>query len=122
MSKVSINSYSDIINGEAYVCEPNTLNLVLFSDGVTYNKSAARSMWNTFASIVELPPNLRNAVENILFISYWSGSDPDFNVYFEKYNKQIDLILNRGIYYKDKKFKIKIHAFLGDAPARSKVI
>ena len=43
-----------------------------------------------------------------------------FNVYLSEYNKEISEILNTGIYFEGKLFKIKIHLFIADAPARAK--
>jgi len=34
------------------IIEDNTINLILFVDAVSYNKSGATSMWAVFSSIV----------------------------------------------------------------------
>jgi hypothetical protein len=39
-------------------------------------------MWAVFSTLVELPPILRSSYGNIIFHSSWTGSNPDFNVYF----------------------------------------
>lgn len=96
------------------------MNLILFSDGVTYNKSGNNSIWALLSAIAELPPILRGSLENILFHSIWSGSSPDFNTWFQKYNTEIDILLQNGLIWNGILFKIKIHAFVADAPARSK--
>ena len=111
---------SDVANGKLYVYENDTLNLLLFADGVNYNKSGVNSMWALLSGIAELPPILRRSFENILFLSSWTGSNPDFNIWLEYYNKQIDEITEKGIEWRDKKFKIKVHLYLADAPARAK--
>jgi hypothetical protein len=69
------------MNGDAYEFKENQLNLIMFADAATYNKSGNRSMWAIFSSVVELPPSLRHQVENIIIHSTWSGSNPDFNLY-----------------------------------------
>ena len=65
----------------------------MFADAATYNKSGYRSMWAIFSAIIELSKLLRYSAENIIFHSSWTGSNPDFNIYLEKYNTQIDFIL-----------------------------
>lgn len=109
------------MTGNNYTFEDNTISLILFADGVTYNKSEVNSMWTILSEIVELPPILRGSFENILFHSSWTGSQPDFNVWLKNYNNQIDTALKNGFEWKNKKFNLKIHAFIADSPARSKV-
>jgi hypothetical protein len=94
--------------------------LVLFADGVTYSKSAAKQMWAIFACIPELPPMLRFSYENILFVSLWSGPNLDFNLFFKEYTEIDDLIIN-GLVFNQILLTFSIHAFIGDSPARSKV-
>ena len=121
MKKLNPDIISDIMCGEAYKFEDDTLNLILFADAATYNKSCNKSMWAVFSAIVEMPKILRYSSENIIFHSSWYGLNPDFNIFLEKYNKQIDKIIDSGILMDDgKKIKFKIHTFLGDAPARAK--
>ena len=49
-----------------------------------------------------------------------TGSNPDFNIYLEKYNNQIDYIREHGVNFNDKIYKFKIHILIADAPARAK--
>ncbi|CAF0888461.1 unnamed protein product [Brachionus calyciflorus] len=113
-------NWTDIMSGKSYVFEENTINLILFTDGVTYNKSGINSMWAILSAIVELPPVLRGSYENLIFHSSWTGSQPDFNLWLSDYSKQIEEVLRLGFEWKNKKFKLKIHAFIADSPARSK--
>ncbi|RNA17405.1 hypothetical protein BpHYR1_013018 [Brachionus plicatilis] len=73
------------MTGESYIYKKNCLNLILFVDSVTYNKSGTNSIWNILSAIVELPPILRASFENIIFNSSWTGSQPDFNLWLQKY-------------------------------------
>ena len=108
------------MNGRAYTFEKDTLNLILFADAASFNKSGNRSMWAIFSTIVELPPRERSLPENIIFHSCWTGSINDFNVYLSDYNKEIDYILENGVKFDGTIFRIKIHLFIADAPARAK--
>lgn len=112
---------SDICNGSNYIIEDNTINLILFVDAVSYNKSGATSMWAVFSSIVELPPILRCSYENILFHSFWSGPDIKFNLFLEKYNSEIDQLI-KGFDFNGLKLKVKIHVFIADGPGRAKCL
>lgn len=50
----------------------------------------------------------------------WSGQDIDFNFFLKEYNSQIDSLIKNGIYYASFNIKVRILAFIADAPARSK--
>ena len=96
--------FSDIMSGAAYSFEQDSFSLNLFADAAVYNKSGNKSMWAIFSSFVELPPILRFASDNIIFHSSWTGSNPDFNLYLEKYNPQKDLILKNGIDFEKRNY------------------
>ncbi|CAF0885152.1 unnamed protein product [Brachionus calyciflorus] len=89
--------FFDIMSGNSYIYEPDTLNLILFADGVTYNKSGANSIWTIMSSIAELPSFLRDAFENIIIHSSWSGNNLDFNFWFQECYKEIDYLVSNGI-------------------------
>ena len=113
IKKVSRGIVTDIITGNAYTLEEDTFHLNLFADAVVYDKSGNKSNWCLYSSTVELPPALRKSTENMVFHSSWTGSNPDFNNWFENYNKQIDEILNKGININSINYKFKIHIFIG---------
>jgi hypothetical protein len=96
------------------------LSLVIFIDAAVIAKSVNKSMTAFFSTIAELPPNLRHASENILFHSTWYGSNPDYNEFLETFNSQTESILMKGIFFRDKKIKIRVLLFVADAPARAK--
>jgi hypothetical protein len=91
------NYIIDVVDGRLYEYEKDTFNLILFADAASYNKSGNKSMWAIFSEIVELPPILRHSSENTIFHSSWSHSNPDFNIYLEKYNQQLEKLLKEGI-------------------------
>ena len=76
-------------------------------------------MWVILSGIVELPPLLRNSFENILFHSSWTGMAPDFNLWLSN-NEEIDELINKGFEWNNRTIKLKILAFIADAPARAK--
>ena len=115
-----LDGFSDVLNGQAYEFEKNTFNLALFADAATYTKSANKSMWAIFSTLLELPPSLRCKSENVIFHSSWFGSDLDTDIFLKKYNKQITHILKHGLDFNGVNIRFKVHLFMGDAPARAK--
>lgn len=115
-------SLFDICKGKKYTYIENTLSLILFVDAVTYTKSVSNSIWAIFSCIVELPPIVRCSFENILFHSLWSGNDIDFDLFLYKYNNELDEIIKNGLIINNTKYNIRILGFIGDSPARSKVL
>ncbi|CAF1079006.1 unnamed protein product [Brachionus calyciflorus] len=111
--------YTDVL-GQDYCFNKDYLSLILFADGVKYNKSGMNSIWTLLAGIAELPPILRNSYENILFISIWAGKSADFNLWLSNYNNELDCLIKNGIMWREKLIKIRIIAFLAHSPARSK--
>jgi hypothetical protein len=120
MKNMDKNTISDVMNCATYTYAPNLLHLILFADAATYNKSGNRSQWFVFSAIAELPPIKRYEVENVVFHSSWSGSNPDFNIYLQKYNSEIDTLIKDGLVLNGTHYKFKVHIFIGDAPCRSK--
>ena len=76
--------------------DSKTISLVLFADGVVYNKPGANTMWTLLSCIAELSPVTRGSFENIIFHSIWSGPEPDFNFWLEKYNEKINHLITKG--------------------------
>ena len=85
-----MNNVSDICNSGAYSYVKDTYNLLLFADAASYVKSANSSCWTILSQLAELPPILRGSFENVVFHSSWLGSIPDFQLYLQKYNSEID--------------------------------
>jgi hypothetical protein len=102
----------DIISGKSYKYKENCLNLILFADGVDYNKLSKKNIWVLLSSIVEWPQLLRESSENIIAHSMWSGSNPDFNTFLEHFNVQTTSLLEKGIFFRGKKLEFKIHLFI----------
>lgn len=118
------NDFVDISNSNAYVLERNTINLLLFVDGATFNKSSSSSTWAFFCTICELPPLLRSSYQNIIRILFWNGKSPNFQAVFDHYLDDFKEVLRNGISINELNLiiKVKLHAFIADSQARPKVI
>ena len=98
--------------------------MILFFDGANYTKSNKDPLHAFFSTKCELPPLLRNSTRNIITHSLWTGSSPDFNIFLSRFNKQIDYILENGIFIDTLNItiQIKCHVFIADAPERASVL
>ena len=68
-----------------------------------------------------MPITQRLATIVFITLLLWSGSNSDFNNFLEFYNAHTTELLQKGLKFRDKIIQFKIHVFIGDAPARSKV-
>jgi hypothetical protein len=80
---------SDISSGAFYQTtmsesKCNTITLVLHTDGAPLIRTTKQSIWPLFASIVEIPPPVREYKKNIILLALWSSkSKPDVNVFLK---------------------------------------
>lgn len=62
----------------------NTITLVLHTDGAPLIRTTKQSLWPLFASIVEIPPPVREYQRNIVLLAVWSSKNkPDVNVFLK---------------------------------------
>jgi hypothetical protein len=77
----------DMSNGTFYrttrsTSKYNTITLVLHTDGAPLIRTTKQSIWPLFASIVEIPPPVREYQKNIVLLGLWSSKcKPDVNVF-----------------------------------------
>lgn len=61
-----------------------TITLVLHTDGAPLIRTSKQSIWPLFASIVEIPPPIREYQKNIVLLALWSSkTKPDVNVFLK---------------------------------------
>jgi len=81
---------SDISTGSFYqttisMSKSNMITLVLHTDGAPLIRSTKQSIWPIFASIIEIPPPIREYQKNIVLLALWSSrSKPDVNVFLKQ--------------------------------------
>ena len=118
-------SQKDICNSKQYDTKQDKIvSLVLFFDGANYTKSNKVPLHAFFSTISELPPLLRHSTRNIITHSLWTGSTPDFNIFFSRYNNELDNLLKVGIFIEslNLQIKVKCYVFIADAPERALVL
>ncbi|CAF1502758.1 unnamed protein product, partial [Adineta ricciae] len=87
-------------------------------------KSSKQSLWPCFASLVELPPPVRDYQKNIILMSLWtSKKKPDANVFLEKTIAELKHLINRGtsIFINGYQYQITLQTqyFVSDLPAKA---
>ena len=119
---------NDICFGERYrnACDTNNnkITLVLHSDGAPLVRSSKQAIWPCFASIVELPPPVREYQANIIVLALWaSRKKPDVNVFMKETIHDLSFLMQNGtsIFLDDREFHVKLATqfFVSDLPAKA---
>ena len=106
-------SFKDLIDGKCFEKRWGTVNLIIYTDGIPIMKNKTK-FWPVFASLVELPPIIRESKNNKLIAGVWYGyNDPCSDVLFEslfnEFNK-LNKKRNRN-QIKDRKVKILVNIY-----------
>ncbi|CAF4925855.1 unnamed protein product [Rotaria sp. Silwood1] len=77
----------------------NTITIIIHTDGAPLIRSSKQSIWPCFASIVELPPPIREHQTNIMLLALWSAKvKPNVNVFLERTISDIEQLMTRGFW------------------------
>jgi hypothetical protein len=117
--KLEQNLVTDFGNSLFYqtnVKDKNSINLLVFADGITFRKSKSSSMVAKLSSIVELPPLLRSKYENIITHFLICKSNPNLEAFFERNSQDLFSIFDSKINLPriGKQVKINIIAIVAD--------
>jgi len=120
-------------NNVSYICNSryfqklelsfNSISLLLFVDGASFNKSLSGDVWAVMAIVCNLPPVIRSAFYNILKLVYINGKRFDFNGIFDEKVNDFKKLFKNGIKIESLNLNIKVfvHGLISDCPARSKI-
>ena len=102
----------------------NRITFIVHVDGSPLVKSSKQSMWPCFASIVELPPPIRDYQKNIVLLSLWvSRVKPDPDVFLHETIEELKLLINNGtsIFINEQEYEIffRTQYFISDLPAKA---
>ena len=91
----------------------DTVRLNIHFDGIPIYKSSSVSFWPILCSI--------HGTSSLLFAIaiYYTDKKPDINIYLQKFCLEMKELMAIGIKVKNKIYKIKLRAFIADAPAKS---
>lgn len=119
----------DLLDGSYYkkISENGFLHLMIFTDRIQITKSNNKQFWPVLLSLCEIPPKLRDSIENKLVFGVWIGEKkPNSNILFENLINQIEKINENGLTIRKNGFnlmyKLRIYGVLCDSPAKSLVI
>ncbi|CAF1323831.1 unnamed protein product [Rotaria sordida] len=77
----------------------NTITIIIHTDGAPLVRSSKQSIWPCFASIVELPPPIREHQTNIMLLALWSAKvKPNVNVFLERTISDIAQLMTHGFW------------------------
>lgn len=118
--------FVDLIDGDRYknIKEKNTLNFMIYSDGIKLADSSLSDYWPIFLSIVELPRSLRDSIRNKIIFGIYSGrKKPTSDILFKILIEQIEELNKTGfdVLVEKQIFHIKLgyYGVLGDTPAKA---
>ncbi|CAF1297369.1 unnamed protein product [Rotaria magnacalcarata] len=121
---------ADVVNGNRYKnnTSESCLSLMISTDGkpIVKSKNKQTSVWPILSFLVEIPPPVREHVNNTLLLGLWhSPVTPPCHLLLNRIVDNIKCLIATGINIVIKKkimhFSIKIQLFSGDLPARAKV-
>ena len=128
LNRTDLYPRTDVCFGTHYRNLPgrsiNRITLIVHTDGAPLVKLSKQNLWPCFASLVELPPPVREYQRNMIVLALWSSNmKPDPNVFLnETVNELKNLIKNcTSIFIDGKEFEINLRTqcFVSDLPAKS---
>ncbi|CAF3867587.1 unnamed protein product [Rotaria sordida] len=119
----------DIVNFAHYIKnnkekKERTLTLLLHADGAPLVRSSRQNLWPLFASVIEIPPPVRDYQRNILILALWSSrKKPDIDIFLDGTIAQLQTLMKYGtticLDEQEYHFIVRIQGFLADLPAKS---
>ncbi|CAF3656548.1 unnamed protein product [Rotaria sp. Silwood1] len=102
----------------------NIITIIIHTDGAPLVRSSKQSIWPCFASIVELPPPIREHQTNIMLLALWSAKvKPNVNVFLERTISDIKQLMTHGtsFYINNIEYNIVVRTqfFVSDLPAKA---
>lgn len=74
-----------------YVCDKNTISLILFVDGASFSKTGSKgSIWSMFGFVIDIKPPRRYYLENMITIFLIGSTNPNLIEFFAKYLNAVD--------------------------------
>jgi hypothetical protein len=119
---------TDVCFGDYYRSQTNStsnrVTLIVHTDGAPIVKLSKQSLWPCFASLVELPPPVRDYQKNIVLMSLWiSRKKPDANVFLDETIEELKQLINGGtsMFINGLEYQISFQTqyFVSDLPAKA---
>ena len=119
---------SDVSRGEHYIVNnrnfDNSLSINLHVDGAPLVRTTKASLWPFFASVIEIPPPVREYQENILVLALWASSiKPNVGLFLGDCIETLDELRRSPIKFiideREVELRINVQLFISDLPAKS---
>lgn len=97
-------------------CDEDKIRLLVCTDGAPIGHSSTKNLWpimccDTILKIVE-----------VIGIYYGDIKSDDSNKFLEQFVNEAVNLINNGILYNEKHYKVRIHGIICDAPAKSYIL
>ncbi|CAF0999332.1 unnamed protein product, partial [Didymodactylos carnosus] len=128
LNKNELFPEGDIHYGEFYQAnhsqKRNAITLILHCDGAPLAKASKQCLWPCFASIIELPPPIREYQRNIVVVALWAGKKkPNANIFLEDTIYQLKYLMSNkfSLFIDQLEYEISLSTqfFISDLPAKS---
>ena len=118
---------SDVLNGSVYRRLKNNneqqLTIMLHTDGAPVTTIGGKSLWPIQATIVEIPPPVRDHTDAVMVFAAWlGGSHPDRDLLWGDVVQQLERLCNEGVTLRSNegsklKFNVRVQLATFDLPA-----
>ena len=107
------NTLTCLLEKETDLAENDSLELVIHFDGIPVYKSSSVSFWPILCSIhgTSLLP--------FAIAIHYSDKKPNVNLYLQQFCTELKELMSTGLHFGNKRYNIKLRAFIADAPAKS---
>ena len=130
LNKPSLFPSSDICYGNRYRCSSTptknkiTLVILIHVDGAPLVRSSKKSIWPCFASIVELPPPIREFQSNIIVLALWVAKEKsNVDAFLKETINDLSLMIRDGttIFIDNYEHHLNVltQFFVSDLPAKA---
>ena len=109
MKKHVVSDFGNSAYYKSYVHDLDSINLLVFADGVTFRKSKSSSMVAQLSCIVEMPPLLRSKYENIITHFLICKSNPNLEQFFNNNRENLFSIFNNKLMLPNIKKDVKLN-------------
>ena len=126
LNKPELYPEADVCKGTYYreLKKENQLTLIVHCDGAPIVRSSKQSIWPLFASIVELPPPIREQHRNIVLLAIWSSKrKPCPDLFLKQTINDLQNLIRDGmvLFILGSEYKVNISTqyFISDLPAKA---
>jgi hypothetical protein len=127
LNRPELYPFSDVCRGTYYQrrsAEENRLTLIVHCDGAPLVRSSKQSLWPLFASVVELPPPIREHQRNIVLLAIWASKrKPNPNLFLHETITDLQSLIKNGmtLFLRGVEYKITVSTqyFISDLPAKA---